>query len=311
MRMVARLGTSLQKFTGLCSIACAGLLTSLPANADQPGNAAGQASASVKTPYWSGRFQAPADVQAPPGDALRTASGIAMTVLQRGSGSQHPAGDDCVVVKFTAWRRDGALQATSGARGEPALQCLTSMIPGASEAIQLMVPGEKRRMWIPAGLAFSAHAHHHQDKGSTEAPQPAFDLTLDIELVRILTAPRRPSDLNNPPETAQKMSSGLAIQILQPGTGTTHPRMNSRVILNYSGWSADGTLFESTIMSGRPAAVLVGSALPGWREALPLMVTGEKARIWIPAALAFGEGTFRPTAPAGNLVYEIELVGIQ
>jgi FKBP-type peptidyl-prolyl cis-trans isomerase len=306
-----RFGAGLQRFAGLCSIACAGLVTSLPANADRPGNQGGQTSASVRTLPGSALFQAPADVQQPPNDALQTASGIAMTILQSGSGGQHPGGDDCVIVKFTAWRRDGTLQATSGAHGEPALQCVSSMIPGASEAIQLMVPGERRRIWIPSDLAFSAHAHHHQEKGLPEEPQPAFDVTLDIELVRILMAPKRPLDLNNPPARAKRMPSGLAIEILKTGTGTTHPGMNSRVILNYTGWSANGLLFESTIMSGHPAAVLVGSALPGWREALPLMVSGEKVRIWVPADLAFGEGPFQATAPAGNLVYDIELVGIQ
>jgi len=309
--MLARLGTRPQRFVGLCSIVCAGLLTSLPATADKPGNEVGQASASVPTLSGSGRFHAPADVQEPPRDALQTASGIAMIVLQSGSGSQHPGGDDCVVVKFTAWRRDGTLQATSGVHRETALQCLTSMIPGASEAPQLMVPGEKRRIWIPAELAFSAHAMHHHDKDLRQYPQPMFDLTLDLELVRILTAPRRHSNLNNPPETAQKMPSGLAIQILKPGTGT-HPTMTSRVTLDYTGWNAEGTLFESTIMSGHAAVVLIGSALPGWREALPLMVTGEKARIWVPAALAYGDATSQQaTSPAGNLVYEIELLGIE
>ena len=87
--------------------------------------------------------------------------------------------------------------------------------------------------------------------------------------------------------------------------------MSSRATVNYSGWTADGKLFESTAMSGHPAAFLVGTALPGWREALPSMVVGEKVRLWIPAALAYGEHPMERKAPAGNLVYDIELIGLE
>jgi FKBP-type peptidyl-prolyl cis-trans isomerase len=293
-------------------LAWVGLIISLPASAGDSGNEEGQGSPSGPTLSKPGPFAAPPDVREPPAEALRTASGIAMTILHSGSESQHPEGDDCVVVKFTTWKRDGSLLATSGAHGESAVQCLITAIPGVSEVLKLMVPGERRRIWVPAELAFTMEAaHHHQAKGVHPEPQPEIDLTFDIELIRILRAPSKPLDLAAPPATAQRMPSGVVIEVLNPGTGTTHPKMESRVTLNYSGWGPDGTLLESTVISGHAAAVLVGTALAGWREVLPLMVTGEKVRAWIPAARAFGEGTFRVTAPAGNLVYDIELEGIE
>jgi peptidylprolyl isomerase len=291
---------------------CSGFFIPQPANAGKPGNDEGQESASGPTHAGPSRFAAPPDVQQPPADALLAASGIAMTLLKSGSGNQHPAGEDCVVVKFSAWKRDGSLLATSGAHGESTVQCLITAIPGVAEVVKLMVPGEKRRIWVPAELAFTVEsAHHHQAKGVHPVPQPKFDVTFDVELVRILKGPSTPADLKAPPQTAQRLSSGVVIEILNPGTGTRHPRMDSHVTLNYSGWSPDGVLLESTIMSGHPAIVLVGTALPGWRELLPLMVTGEKVRIWIPADLAYGEGAFRPTAPAGNVVYDIELESVE
>lgn len=293
-------------------LAWAGLSAPLPAIAGVSESEEGQGSPSGPTISKPGRFAAPLDVREPPADALRTASGIAMTMLDSGSESQHPAGDDCVVVKFITWRRDGSLLATSGAHGESTVQCLVTAIPGVSEVLKLMVPGERRRIWVPAELAFTDEAaHHHQAKGVHPQPQPKIDLTFDIELVRILRAPIKPLDLAAPPPTAQRLPSGVVIEVLNPGSGTTHPKMDSRITLNYSGWGSDGTLLESTIMSGHAAVVLVGTALAGWREVLPLMVTGEKVRAWIPADRAFGDGTFRATAPAGDLVYDIELEGIQ
>ena len=66
-----------------------------------------------------------------------------------------------------------------------------------------MSPGEKRRLWIPAKLAFASHvAHHGVKKMVMEEPPPMIDLTFDLELVRILKAPERPLNLKSPPSTA-------------------------------------------------------------------------------------------------------------
>jgi peptidylprolyl isomerase len=185
---------------------------------------------------------------------------------------------------------------------------LATAIPGIAEALKLMVTDEKRRMWIPAELVFATHVAHHGPKEMHEHAAPPVDLTADIQLIQILKAPAVPENLNAPPPKALRTASGVTLQILKAGTSTEHPSMSSRVTLNYSGWTMDGKLFESTMMSGHPAAVLVGTALPGWREALLRMVTGEKARVWIPAALAYGNHPVERMAPAGDLVYDIELL---
>jgi peptidylprolyl isomerase len=51
--------------------------------------------------------------------------------------------------------------------------------------------------------------------------------------------------------------------------------------------------------------------MAGFREALTNMVPGEKARFWIPAALAYGDNPANRFNPAGDLVYEIELLAVQ
>ena len=48
--------------------------------------------------------------------------------------------------------------------------------------------------------------------------------------------------------------------------------------------------------------------IPGWTEGVQLMVVGEKTRFWIPEELAY-EG--RRGAPAGMLVFDVELIAIQ
>jgi len=244
---------------------------------------------------------APSDVAVPPADAVRTESGIAMSVLQRGSEVDHPRGDDCVIVRYTAWKRDGSFFSTSGLHGETSTQCLAAAIPAIAEALRVMTPGEKRRVWAPAALTFVAR----------EDSLPKADLTFDLELVRILRAAEKPDDLKTPPENALRTSSGLAILVLQAGQGREHPSNSSSVTLNYSGWTAAGKLIESTVTSGHAAVFLVGTTMAGWREALPQMVAGEKVRLWIPASLANGEHPPSTMTPAGDLVYDLELLSFR
>ncbi len=172
-----------------------------------------------------------------------------------------------------------------------------------------MVRGEKRRIWAPSELVAPV-----RQRGTTvphEDPRPKVDLTLDVELVRILKAAERPLNLKAPPREAFRTPSGVAILVLQPGAGTKHPSPSSRVTLDYSGWTADGRLFESTVTSGHPAIFFMGTTLAGWREGLQYMVAGEKARLWIPAVLAYGDRPADKLVPAGDLVYDIELVDFQ
>ncbi len=265
-------------------------------------------SPNVKTQAAQPAPAKPEDVALPPADAIRTASGIQMKVLEPGAGTEHPVGDDCVVLRFTAWKRDGSLFSTSGLHGESTVQCLLTAIPGISEALKLMSVGEKRRIWVPAKLGVATHIAHHGTKHVHSEDPEKPDLTVDLQLVRIMKAPVPPRNLRVPPSTALKTPSGVAIEILKRGTGTQHPGLNSTVLLNYTGWTADGKLFETTIMSGHPAAFLLGTALPGWRDALPRMVVGEKARVWVPAAMAYGEHPIDAQAPPGSMVYEIELL---
>jgi peptidylprolyl isomerase len=97
---------------------------------------------------------APADVAAPPEDAMVTDSGLASKVLTGGTGTEHPKATSTVTVHYTGWTTDGKMFDSSVARGEKATFALNRVIKGWTEGLQLMVVGEKRRFWIPADLAY-------------------------------------------------------------------------------------------------------------------------------------------------------------
>lgn len=119
---------------------------------------------------------------------------------------------------------------------------------------------------------------------------------------------RAPSDVRAPPAGAILLPSGLAYRVLQPGTGTAHPQPDDSVVVNYIGWTTSGRMFDTSYATGEPARFPLAHLIPGWQQMLPLMTAGEKVRCWIPAALAYGEHPTRPGAPAGMLVFDIELL---
>lgn len=119
-----------------------------------------------------------------------------------------------------------------------------------------------------------------------------------------------PADVSAPPGNAQKLPSGLAYQSLRPGTGSEHPDMDSIVTVNYTGWTTDGKMFDSSLTTGEPATFPLNRLIKGWQQGIPLMVTGEKMRFWVPAELAYGVHPTKPGAPAGMLVFDVELLKI-
>lgn len=116
----------------------------------------------------------PADVAAPPADAQTTASGLASKVLRAGTGTKKPTASSTVEVHYAGWTTDGKLFDSSYNRGKTISFPLNRVIPGWTEGVQLMVEGEKRRLWIPEKLAYA---------GAPGAPKGM--LVFDVELIKI------------------------------------------------------------------------------------------------------------------------------
>jgi peptidylprolyl isomerase len=117
-----------------------------------------------------------------------------------------------------------------------------------------------------------------------------------------------PPDVAAPPADAIRSPSGLASKVLTPGTGTRHPRPNSRVRVHYTGWTTDGKMFDSSVANGQPISFGLDEVIAGWTEGVQMMVEGETRRFWIPENLAY-KG--QPGSPAGMLVFDVELLRIE
>ena len=125
-------------------------------------------------------MSAPADLNKPPTTAKKTASGLVTNVVTPGTGTVHPGHGDKVYVHYSGWTKDGKLFDSSIPRRTPASFIVSDVIKGWTEGLQLMVTGERRRMWIPAKLAYGVHP---------KAGAPPGDLVLDLELLEITRIP--------------------------------------------------------------------------------------------------------------------------
>ncbi len=106
------------------------------------------------------------------------------------------------------------------------------------------------------------------------------------------------------------LPSGLQYEIIKAGTGVK-PKAEDQVKCHYHGTTIEGKVFDSSVDRGEPAVFPVNRVIPGWTEALQLMPVGSKWKLYIPAALAYGErGAGQDIKPNSALIFEVELLEI-
>ena len=110
-------------------------------------------------------------------DVITTASGLQYLVLEQGTGQQHPEARDTVKVHYHGTLLDGTVFDSSVERGEPIEFGLGQVIKGWTEGLQLMVVGQKIRLFIPSELAYGNR--------SAGAIKPGSTLIFDVELLEI------------------------------------------------------------------------------------------------------------------------------
>ncbi len=104
-------------------------------------------------------------------------TGLQSKILTPGSGTEHPKAGSSVKVHYHGTLVDGTVFDSSVARGEPIEFKLHQVFPGWTEGLQLMVIGEKRRLFIPSNLGYGSRA-------AGKIP-PNSVLIFDVELLEI------------------------------------------------------------------------------------------------------------------------------
>ncbi len=155
-------------------------------------------------------------------------------------------------------------------------------------------------------------------------------LTVLSSLVPLAARAQRTLSTVAPTATADSLlsratttASGLRYVVRQPGSGRAAVP-GSRVVVHYTGFLAtDGRIFDTSVQQGGPLKVRAGrqQVIAGFDEALLLLPEGSRARVWIPAALAYGpKGRPDPDdetgrryliPPNSDLIFELEIVKVR
>src|ERR1043165_970410 len=107
-----------------------------------------------------------------------------------------------------------------------------------------------------------------------------------------------------------ELPSGLQYEILKEGDGAKPTEFN-KVTCHYHGTLIDGTIFDSSVQRGQPAAFPLNMVIKGWTEGLQLMPQGSKFRFFIPPGLGYGDRQVgHHIGPNSTLIFEVELLGI-
>ncbi|MDB5063693.1 MAG: Peptidyl-prolyl cis-trans isomerase 5 [Chloroflexi bacterium] len=110
-------------------------------------------------------------------------------------------------------------------------------------------------------------------------------------------------------------ADGLRYGDISPGAGA-QAAAGKNVTMNYSGWTQDGKLFDSSRQSGRTPFEVdnlgQGPVIQGWNEGIQGMKLGGVRRLVIPPALAYGAQPppGAPIPPNATLTFDVELVCI-
>lgn len=106
------------------------------------------------------------------------------------------------------------------------------------------------------------------------------------------------------------LESGLQYEIIHTGNGPK-PGPTQVVKCHYHGTLIDGKVFDSSVQRGQPASFPLNRVIPGWTEALQLMETGSKWKLFLPPHLAYGDRQVSAEiGPNSTLIFEVELLGI-
>ena len=109
-----------------------------------------------------------------------------------------------------------------------------------------------------------------------------------------------------------ELPSGLRYEMIKPGTGAT-PKVGQQVTIHYTGTLATGQVFDSSIERGQPAEMVLApnQLIAGMLEGLQKVAVGGKIKLYIPAALAYGEEGNQGIPPAATLIFDVELLGVK
>ena len=246
---------------------------------------------------------------------VKTGSGLEYIVLASGpADGETPSLRSEVTIHYEGHlNADNSKFDSSFDRGETASFPVGGVVPGFSEALQLMRPGDSWLVYFPSELGYGA-------RGSRGAVPPNADLVFEIEMKSFNSPPNITQEAwakftpwNSAAPEVKKTTSGLEYVVLEsgPAEGALVAKEQDVEIFYEGRLASGGEAFDSAFERGQTEVFPVAAVVPGFSEALQLMKPGDRFLVHIPSELGYGaRGTpGGPIPPNAALIFEILVVG--
>jgi peptidylprolyl isomerase len=241
-------------------------------------------------------------------DTITTASGLKYILIKENKAGEKVIAGSKATVHYSGYFMNGKMFDSSVERGQSFTLKVGQgqVIKGWDEGIALLHKGEKAKFIIPYQLAYG-------EQGRPPVIPEKSDLIFDVEIVDVqkIVAPVL-YDIKN--LEAKKTASGLTYYEVHRSNSTVKAMSGKTVKVHYSGYLADGKMFDSSVERGEPIEFPLGQGrvIPGWEEGIALMNVGDKLRLVIPYNLAYGEQGRPPVIPAkADLTFDVELIDVK
>ncbi len=240
------------------------------------------------------------------GDWIETESGLMYYELKLGEGLQPPDRAALLKMEYTAYFVDGRKLDSSADRGTPLETMANSLPDGWAEGMLGMNAGGKRKLIVPASLAFG-------EEGNPPVIPPNATIIIDVELIQVIDYSKVPDELPGEPVEGEPVTTetGLMYYDLVVGEGEMPMDSTVTVMVHYTGYLNDGTKFDSSIDRGEPTKFPLNRVIQGWTEGVSSMKVGGKRKLVVPFGLGYGEsGAGQSIPPRATLIFDIELIEI-
>jgi peptidylprolyl isomerase len=235
---------------------------------------------------------------------ITTENGVKIFVFREGDGAKLDS-NMRVKVHYNGFLENDTLFDASYERGNPIEFVLGRgmVIPGLEDGLKHLKVGAQAKIWIPYQLAYG-------ERGRGPIPAQA-NLIFDVEVLdAVIVENPKPFDVEDLPIVSTE--SGLQYIVLKEGEGEL-PIPGNLLLVHYSGYLEDGTLFDSSVQRGEPFRFILGSnqVIPAWDEGFALLKKGSKVRFIVPPELGYGDREVGPIPAGSKLIFDVELIDFQ
>ncbi|MEM9380442.1 MAG: FKBP-type peptidyl-prolyl cis-trans isomerase [Planctomycetota bacterium] len=236
-------------------------------------------------------------------------SGLKFCVLEEGGDAEFPRMGDLVRVDYTGWNLDGTVFDSSRRPRRPGLEVVPAefavggLIEGWNEALQLMSPGDRWKIYCPSEIAYG-------ERGRGAAIAPNADLIFELELHAILDRAPRFEPWNDEEEGKTTFESGVMVRVLEEGAGVPVSEADLGVA-RFACYNPAGGLAIAHTSRNQSRLLLSKDRMPlaFLTDVLSMAKPGSRVQINVPARIGLGarsQGQIQNLPEGSNEIWFLE-----